>query len=127
MPQPATRRSLGLSLTSPRGDALRSGVIRTLIALVCSASLVGCAAEQRAALLVGGPASMPNLALGPSPDGLVAAQFIGRSGWPAVETGYRIGEFEEFTDAFIDDQYQYDRNGGFYRFGQTIRTGVFLR
>jgi hypothetical protein len=69
-----------------------------------------------------------NLALGPSPQYVrVASGLTGRREWPAVSVGYVLDDITFLSDVQFDDQYFYDRLGGYSRLGQTIRTAVTLR
>jgi hypothetical protein len=71
----------------------------------------------------------PNLVLGPSRDHLHLAQTLPpREDWPSVFTGYRVDESSSYTEIIQDDQFFYDSLGGVYfRFGEEVRTGLFVR
>lgn len=72
--------------------------------------------------------SRANLALGGNPqDVVVASRLMSRREWPAVSVGYVLDDITFLCDVQFDDQYFYDRLGGYSRLGQTIRTAVTLR
>ena len=47
-----------------------------------------------------------------------------RSAWPSVEAGYRLDETSYYWEIQDDDQFYFDRFGGFYRAAQTVRSAV---
>lgn len=105
------------------GGSRRSAAPRALCAAVVAvAAALGCAAPQRGVLLPD-PAS-PNLLGPPAGDRLALAQALGRARWPVIDGAYVFDEVQTFTDVFVDDEYAHTRFGGFYRFAESVRTGV---
>ncbi len=107
------------------------------VAVICTLTLIlaGCAAPPPAVLyhrdLLANPLdrATPNLVLGPGADHLHLAQSLPpREPWPSVFTGYRVDETSTYTEIIQDDQFFYDSLGGVYfRLGEEVRSGVFVR
>jgi len=92
--------------------------------------LGGCAGSDRAAVLAVDQVPPPraNLVLGPSAaHGRMAALFVGRSEWPAIERGYRFDDVTFYSRIHYDEQSYYDRFGSLYHESQAVRTGVMVR
>jgi hypothetical protein len=99
--------------------------------------LSGCASSPRVAgVYVPGPGTVPffpepgqaNIALGRDcGDVWMAQEWAYRPVWPATDAGIRLDDVTSYSDVQVDDQYFYDRFGGFYKTSETVRTGVLIR
>lgn len=107
---------------------------RKVAILVCLV-IVGCGEAGRGVVLWGpqvGDApredGSANLALGPSGEHVWLAMGMSyRSSWPSTEAGYRFEDASESVTIEHDTQFYYNRFGGYYRTGATLRRAVLLR
>ena len=118
-----------------RRDRSRRITVRLGLTILLCLLLSGCGSQHReegVCLAQPAPAAAPaitaNLALGPSSEILdLAGAFAWRSQGPAIEIGYILEDSSIFSDLQVDEQYAYDRFGGYSRFAESARSLTLIR
>jgi hypothetical protein len=115
-------------------DRSRRMTVRLGLTILLCLLLGGCASQHReepvclAQPAPAAPVIAANLALGPSSEVLdVAGAFTWRSQGPAIEIGYVLNDFNIFSDVQVDEQFAYDRFGGYSRFAESARSLTLIR